>query len=104
MLGLNDIIATLAAAIEFDGINKTAIDSYNLLPVLNGVEKTIREEIVVQSGGVGVYGIVQGKWKYIGVGNYEPQATGDPDGELYDLSVDESETTNLFDTYPVVAR
>jgi hypothetical protein len=34
------------------------------------------------------------------VGNYEPQTPDDPEGELYDLSIDESETTNIYDDYP----
>lgn len=102
MIALNDVMATVAEVIGFKGAEKSAIDSHSFLPVLEGIENQIREEIVVQSSGR-LYGIVQGKWKYVSPEKDKPQSPEDPKGELYDLSTDESESTNLYNDYPEVA-
>lgn len=102
LLALNDLMATLAAAIEYDSPDKIGEDSQNLLPVLAGEDQNIREGVVVQSSGR-LYALVRGKWKYIGVGNYQSPDPDDPSAELYDLSLDVSEQTNLYDRYPEVA-
>jgi hypothetical protein len=51
-----------------------------------------------------VFGLREGKWKYIGAGDYQPENPGDPEGELYDLSNDASETVNLYLKDPKVAQ
>lgn len=103
LFGLIDLIPTLAAALEIPDENQTVEDGYNLLPVLTGTGPGARQEIVVQSSGR-LYGLVQGKWKYIGLGNYTPPNSEGPAGELYDLSADISEQKNLYDQYPEVAQ
>lgn len=104
MLALTDVLATLAAVVKYPLSDADAIDSHNLLPVLEG--KAIsgeREEVVVQASGK-LFGIVQGSWKYVGVGNYKPDRPEDPPGALYDLSVDEGEKHNLYNEHPEIAR
>ncbi len=103
MIGLNDVIRTMAAVIDYDLAGGTAVDSRNVLPVLEGDDNEIREEIIVQSSGK-LYGIIKGKWKYIGLGNYEPDGPDDPPGELYDLTVDETESENLYEQHPEVVQ
>lgn len=103
MLALTDVIATLAAVVDYPLSATDAIDSYNLLPVLEGKAiKGDREEVIVQASGK-LFGIVRGDWKYIGVGNYKPAAPEDPPGALYDLSVDETEANNLYLEHPEIA-
>lgn len=103
MLGLMDAIATLAAAIDEPNGAETATDSFNQLPILTGTGPGAREEIVVQSSGR-LYGLVQGKWKFIGLGNYSPPNPDGPAGELYDLAADPSEQKNLYDEYPEIGQ
>lgn len=103
MLALTDVLATLAAIVEHPLSEKDGIDSHNLLPALKGEKSTGREEVIVQSSGK-LFAIVQGKWKYIGVGNYKKPNPEDPPGELYDLSMDESEQHNLYNDHPEIAR
>ena len=100
LFALNDVIATLAGVIGYNLPEHSAQDSYNLLPVLKGEDKSIREMVVVQSSS-NVLGLRWGNWKYIGGGDdYKPENPDDPEGELYDLSVDESESMNLYEKQP----
>jgi len=100
MLTLNDMLATLAALVEYELPIDQAQDSDNLLPVFMGEDNSpIRNEVVVQSNKQ-LFAIIQGKWKYIGVGDYKSPTPESPPGELYDLSTDVSESNNLYDTYP----
>ena len=103
LFALTDIMATLAAVINYRLPENAAVDSYNLLPVLRGKDKNIREKVVIQSN-KNALGLRSGKWKYIGAGDYQPENPGDPEGELYDLSEDASESVNLYLKYPKVAE
>ncbi|MEM9830263.1 MAG: arylsulfatase [Bacteroidota bacterium] len=96
LFALNDVLATLAALVDYQLPNHSAQDSYNLLPVLEDKRENIRESVVVQSSNK-TYGLRHGKWKFIQeVEGQKPQ--------LYDLSQDESETTNVYASYPEVAK
>ncbi len=92
---LIDVMATVASAIDYRLPEYAAADSYNLLPVLMGKEKRIRRSVVVQSS-KNIFGLRHGKWKYIASADDQSQTPGDPQGELYDLSQDASETVNLY--------
>ncbi|WP_158285096.1 sulfatase family protein [Arenibacter aquaticus] len=95
LFALNDIMATLAAVLDFDLKENEGIDSYNLLPVLKGDDEVaIRTSVVVQSGR-GDKGLRMGKWKYI-----EPNGANMGKGELYNLENDLSEAHNLIDSLP----
>lgn len=97
LVGLNDMMATFSALVGRDSSKSTPLDSHNALPLLQGKDMVVREELIVQSSS-GQYGIIQGKWKYVAPKNVQQVA------ELYDLSQDESEQVNLYDAYPAVAR
>ncbi len=101
LFALNDVMATLAALIDYELPENAGVDSYNQLPVLLGKDQKIRHEVVIQSSG-NVLGIREGKWKFIGEGDYKAKA-GEPEGELYDLSKDISESNNLYLDQPDVA-
>ena len=103
LFSLTDVMATVASVIGYKLPDHAGVDSYDLLPVLMGKEKNIRKSVVVQSN-KNVFGLRQGKWKYIGAGDDQPENPGDPEGELYDLSNDESETVNLYLKDPKVAQ
>ena len=96
LFALNDVLATLAALVDYELPDDSAQDSYNLLPVLEGQSRNIRKSVVVKAS-TNTYGLRQGQWKYIQGGeNQSPQ--------LYDLSVDEAETTNLYTKHPDIAK
>ncbi len=96
LFALNDMLATLAALVDYELPNNSAQDSYNLLPVLQGKSENIRESVVVKASKK-LYGLRKGQWKYIqGEKNQSPQ--------LYDLSVDVAEKNNLYTAHPEVAK
>ncbi|MEQ9438661.1 MAG: arylsulfatase [Cyclobacteriaceae bacterium] len=90
---LNDVLATLASVVDYELPDDSGRDSYNLLPVLMGKEPNTRETVVVESSG-GRMGLRWGKWKFLAPDKKNP------DGELYDLSTDLSESINLAKNYP----
>lgn len=103
LFALNDVMATVASVIGYKLPDNAGVDSYNLLPALMGKEKNIRKTVVVQSS-KNVLGLRWGKWKYIGAGDYQPENPDDPEGELYDLTNDISESENLYDKRPALAK
>jgi len=95
LFALNDMLATLAALVDYELPDDSAQDSYNLLPVLRGNQGT-RESVVVKAS-KSLYGLRQGQWKYI-------QGTDGRPPQLYDLSVDEAESDNLYASQSEVAK
>lgn len=96
LFALNDVLATLAAVVDYELPDDVAQDSYNLLPVLYGNSKGKRELVVVRASR-NTHGLRWGQWKYIeGSEGRQPQ--------LYDLATDEAETTNLYTSRPGVAK
>ena len=109
---LTDLMGTAA---EITGVNlprNAGEDSYSLLPALLGkAGKPIREAVVHHSS-EGMFGIRQGSWKLelgLGSGGFskpqyiEPQPDG-PQGQLYDLSKDQTESDNLWLKRPDVVE
>jgi len=112
-----DLMATLAGLLGIRLGDEAAEDSYNVLPALLGekLDKPIREAVVHHSAG-GKFAIRQGDWVLIdapsGDDNREPawlkeerkyQPHNFP-GELYDLSRDISERTNIYGEHPEKVR
>jgi len=113
MIGFTDIMATLAGITGIEPREGAGPDSVSFLPTLRGARSAEpRPPLVMRSGG-GHMTIRSGKWKLIdglGSGGFsEPRRVkpgeGDPEGQLYDLAADPSESTNLYREHPdVVAR
>jgi len=105
---LTDVYATLEAV---TGQEKQAVggeDGYNLVPVFNGAATTGRDTLISHSIG-GSFAIRQGPWKLClcgGSGGWsapregEAKKKGLPPMQLYNLSDDPAETTNLIDDEP----
>jgi len=112
MTNTTDIFATLASVVGYQLKEKDATDSFDMLPVMLGIQdenKSVRPHLITQSFR-GEFQLRQGNWKYLdhmrsGGNDYskafkgiyflpekEPNATG----QLYDLTKDPAETTNLF--------
>jgi arylsulfatase A-like enzyme len=119
LLGLTDIMATLASITGSELPHNAAEDSFDMLPVLlNAARSPIRPYLLMQAfAGAKILSIRRGSWKYIdhpgsGGNDYRkpilrPLALADPapeaPGQLYDLAADSGETTNLIDQKPAIA-
>jgi len=113
-LCLTDLMATCAALTGQTLPDDAGEDSYNILPALlgQGGEKPIREATVHHSIN-GSFSIRQGRWKLElcpGSGGWSRPRPRDaakmklPPVQLYDLSCDIGERTNVYDKYPEVVE
>ena len=107
---LTDLTATAAEIAGGTLPRDAAEDSYSILPVLLGqdLEGPLREATVLHSAD-GMFVIRQGPWKFIdgqgpGSANYGAwkPAPDDPPGQLYDMTQDVSEQSNLYNEQPEV--
>ena len=107
-----DIFATLASAVGYQLPDDVAVDSFDMMPAMLGKqpeEKPIRPWLLTQSYR-GEFQIRQGNWKYLdhkgsGGNSYDKdflrkyalqEMEADAPGQLYDLTNDPGETTNLY--------
>lgn len=100
LFALNDVMPTLAKLIAFELPEGAALDGYDQLSVLEGKKVGSRKSVVVQSKN-NIFGLRMDKWKYIDATNQKSQEASD---ELYDLLNDISESRNLIDDHPEVAK
>lgn len=120
LASLTDIMATVADIIDTPLPHDAAEDSFNLLPVLESdATAPTRPYLLTQAfGGIRSLSIRRGNWKYIdhrgsGGNNYSradlkplarPESDPDAPGQLYDLSKDPGETTNLYSKHPEIVK
>ena len=112
MTNTTDIFATLASVVGYKLKDEDATDSYDMLPALLGTQdekESIRPHLLTQSFR-GEFQIRQANWKYLdhmgsGGNNYEngniakyalPETEADATGQLFNLTNDPGERTNLF--------
>lgn len=99
-----DLLASFASLLKQTIPAGDAMDSENLLPAFLGKTAKGRSVLVEQGG---TLAIISGDWKYIEPSNASPFnkltaiETGNlPSAQLYDLSKDIGERTNLAEKYP----
>ncbi|MGQ1785347.1 sulfatase family protein [Saccharicrinis sp. GN24d3] len=114
MTNTTDIFATTASIVGYKLKYEDATDSFDMLPAMLGTEdknKSIRPYMLTQSFR-GEFQIRQGNWKYLdhkgsGGNNYKsdllekyalPEKEVDATGQLYNLTKDPGEKTNLYFT------
>lgn len=112
MTNTTDIFATVASIVGYKLKDEDARDSYDMLPAMLGIQEnntSIRPHLLTQSFR-GEFQVRQGNWKYLnhkgsGGNNYDedflkkyalPETAVDAPGQLFDLSNDLGETTNLY--------
>ncbi|MFT7671263.1 MAG: arylsulfatase A [Planctomycetota bacterium] len=107
-----DIFATVASVVGYSVPDGTAVDSYDMLPVLlgtQGEEKPVRPHMLTQSFR-SEFQLRQGPWKFLnhqgsGGNNYSkgtlkkyalPDSAPEAPGQLYNLAEDPGERKNLY--------
>src|SRR5690606_10229124 len=112
LINTTDIFATLASIVGFDLPDDVAVDSFDMLPVMIGIQnenEPVRPIMVTQSFR-GEFQLREGAWKLLnhtgsGGNNYDqsllaeyalPESAPEADGQLYNLAADPGETTNLY--------
>ncbi len=105
-VSLVDFMRTFAGIVGQKLTRDAAEDSCDIMPLLTGTAggKPIREATVFHSGG---FAIRQGKWKLItglGKSGRGRPAPGEPAGQLYDITADPGEQTNLYRDNPDVVK
>ena len=119
LVGLTDIMATLAAVFDKPLPDWAGEDSYNQLPTFLGEANAGRQSMITQSY-TGILSIREGRWKLIldtkgsgGFYRYSPEvqrhttmAPWRPDlsnsGQLYDVQNDPYETSDVFNENPEI--
>lgn len=119
MINQTDIMATVAAIVGEKLPSDAAEDSFNMLPAFLGkADAPIRPYMIEQAfSGARWLSIRRGNWKYLdhtgsGGNNYEkaeelkpyfiPDTAPDAPGQLYDMSKDPGERTNLYFEHPKI--
>lgn len=107
---LTDLLATFASITGKKIPDNAAQDSFDFSMILNGSKsvKSARKSIIHHSI-QGMFAIKSGQWKYVdgqGSGGWskDESATADRKSQLYDLSQDITESKNLIDQYPEIAK
>jgi len=101
-----DLLGTFAAILGVELPRDAALDSFNLLPALTGRSPHGRGYLVQQARGLTIR---KGNWKLVPPGAETRRAAGlptlaaDNPLELYQLSRDRAETTNVAAAHPAVA-
>ena len=106
-----DALATTAAILGATLPENAGEDSHNMLPVLRGEAESVRDTLVSFTGR-GTNAIRQGDWKLIpalgSCGFSEPRRIvpepGGPQGQLYNLAEDPSESNNLWLEHPEIVE
>ena len=108
LLCLTDIEASLAGVLGVELPNDAAEDSFDQSPVWLGTSIAAPRTAIVNHSNGGMFSIRQNNWKLIlglGSGGFTQPGNGEPEpggplGQLYDLTADPAETTNLYSDNP----
>ena len=110
LVGLTDLLATVAGVVGEKLPAGAGEDSYDVGPALRGekLKKPIREALVVHNA-EGVFALRRGPWKYVAAGAApdanpkSPWAREGQKAQLYHLGDDPGEERDVIDKHPDVA-
>jgi arylsulfatase A len=112
MICLSDLLNTSAAILGVELPDSAGEDSYNILPLMEGKERPVRQSIVHHAVD-GSLSIRQNYWKlelcpgsggYADPTNQDAKSKGLPNVQLYDLSNDVRETKNVQSMHPAKVK
>lgn len=108
LICLSDMMATFSALVEYSMPENCGEDSFNILPVLLGMEfsSPIRDGIINHSGR-GVFCIREGDWKLIvdcDNDGYHTEVEENEKGQLFNLADDPYEQINLVEEKPEIVN
>lgn len=102
-----DLMATISAAAGCL-LPDSAVDSYNLLPAMRHESTPPIRDAIVHHSIDGMFALRQGKWKLIlgkGSGGWTKSDESDaPPAQLYDMTTDPAEKTNLYEAHPEIVE
>ena len=114
LICLTDLLASCAGLLGTRLPDNAGEDSVSILPALRGTAAGPLREAVVHHSWDGRFSVRQGKWKLIlcpGAGGFgskpsdaEALKLGLPPVQLYDMSQDDRETTNVQDQHPEIVE
>ncbi len=112
LVGLVDLMATIARAPGTELPPGAAEDSLDMLDVLTGVAARGPRDSLVHHSGFATFSLRREHWKLVmgsGSGGFtEPKGqrcdASSCEGQLYDLATDPGETTNLWNEHPEVVH
>ena len=96
LVGVNDIMATVAAIVGHRLPDDAAEDSANLLPTLLDATRQVRQDLVHQSRS-GEFAIRDGDWKLITDSKKKPT-------QLFHIGSDLAEKNDLYEKHPEVVK
>ena len=104
MISVMDIFATVCDITDgtLPASMDIAPDSFSILPALMQSKEKHGRESLVTADVKGIHAIRKGNWKYID--NTTPEKTKKGKAQLYHLADDPSESTNLIDQKPDIAK
>ena len=106
---LTDLMATCAELAGFHLPTDAGEDSFSIVPLLQGKKRPRPRAPVIHHSGGGMFSLREGKWKIVlgsGSGGRQ-QPRGKPFEKpyfLFDMEQDPSETTNVIEAHPQIAR
>ncbi len=108
---LGDLMATVAEILNIPLPDNAGEDSLSLLPALSGARARNTREAIILHSYEGLFAIRRGKWKLIqgygggGIsGKKEKPWFWEPEWQLYDLTADPQEKSNVYSDHPDVVR
>jgi arylsulfatase A len=112
LIALTDLMATVAELLGQPLPKGAGEDSFSFLPALLGSKATQpKREFLIHDGYEGLFAVHEGPWKLIpaqgGGGNgWKPNQIDpkEPAGQLYHLTDDPEERTNVYEKHPDVVR
>jgi len=105
LFSLVDFMATCAEIVHAEIPSNAAEDSVSILPLLLGKSTSVAQKAIVYHSFQGALAIQQGQWKLEfcqGSGGWGKGGVTDAPGQLYDMSKDIGEQTNLYHQNPEV--
>jgi arylsulfatase A-like enzyme len=111
LLSQVDLVATVAALVGLPAPAE-AIDSQNRLNALLGLDRAGRTDLVIHTQVGNLFGITDGRWKYIEpnpkastfLKDTQTETGASPAPQLYDLTRDPAETTNVAHRHPDIVQ